>query len=66
MAFTHSLMPQLALNMSRATNYLTLRSISSLSNPQNSEMNFYEKYEVDMLEIIIIIMGYTLNNFIFV
>jgi hypothetical protein len=41
--------------------YLTLRSILSLNNPQNSEM---WKYKVDMLKIIIIIIGYTLNNFI--
>jgi hypothetical protein len=33
-------------------------------NPQNSETNFCEKYEGDMLKIIIIMMGYTLNNFI--
>jgi hypothetical protein len=33
-------------------------------NPQNSEMNFSWKYEGDMLKIIIIMMGYTLNNFI--
>ncbi len=43
--------------------YLTLRSVSSLNNPQNSEMNFLWKYEVDMLKIIIIIISYTLNNF---
>jgi hypothetical protein len=42
--------------------YLTLRSVLSLNNPQNSEMKFCEKYEVDMLKIIIIIIGYTLNN----
>jgi hypothetical protein len=46
---------------SYSLNYLTLRSISSLNNPQNSEMKICEKYEVDMLKIIII--GYTLNNF---
>jgi hypothetical protein len=39
--------------------YLTLRSVSS----QNSEMKFYENNEVDMLKIIIIIIGYILNNF---
>ncbi len=37
--------------------YLTLRSDLSLNNPQNSEMNFCEKYEIDMLKIIIIIIG---------
>jgi hypothetical protein len=41
----------------------TLRSLSSLNNPQNSEMKICEKYEVDMLKIIIIIIGYILNNF---
>jgi hypothetical protein len=46
------------------TNYLTLRSVSSLNNPQNSEMRFCEKYEVVMLKIIIIIIGYILNNII--
>jgi len=40
-----------------------LRSVSSLNNPQKREMKFCEKYEVDMLKIIIIIIGYTLNNF---
>jgi hypothetical protein len=35
----------------------------SLNNLQNSEMKFCEKYEVDMLKIIIIIIGYILNNF---
>jgi len=43
--------------------YLTLRSVLSLNCPQNNEMKFYEKYEVEMLKIIIIIIGYTLNNF---
>ncbi len=43
--------------------YLTLMSVSSLYNSQNSEMKFCEKYEVEMLKIIIIITGYTLNNF---
>jgi len=37
--------------------YLTLRSVSSLNNPQNNEMNFCRKYEVDILKIIIIIIG---------
>ncbi len=41
----------------------TLRSVWSLNNPQNSEMKICEKYEVDMLKIIIIFIGYTLNNF---
>jgi len=41
----------------------TLRSVLSLNNPQNIEMNFCKKYEVDMLKIIIIIIAYTLNNF---
>jgi hypothetical protein len=35
----------------------------SLNNPQNSEMKICEKYEVDMLKIIIIIIGYILNKF---
>jgi hypothetical protein len=39
---------------------LTLRSVSSLNNLQNSEMNFCEKYEVDMLKIVISIVSYTL------
>jgi hypothetical protein len=43
--------------------YLTLRLVSSLNNPQNREMKFCEKYEIDMLKIIIIIIGYILNNF---
>jgi hypothetical protein len=34
--------------------------VSSLNNPENSEMKFCEKYEVEMFKIII---GYTLNNF---
>jgi hypothetical protein len=42
--------------------YLILWSISSLNNPQNSEMKFCENM-VDMLKIIIIIIGYILNNF---
>jgi hypothetical protein len=46
---------------------LSLRSVSSLNNPQNSEMKICEnmKIVVDMLKIIIIIIiiGYTLNNF---
>ncbi len=44
-------------------NYITLRSVSSLNDPQNSEMKICEKHEVDILKIIIIIIGYTLNNF---
>jgi hypothetical protein len=39
--------------------YLTLRSVSSLNNPQNSEIKIWE----NMLKIIIIIIGYTPNNF---
>ncbi len=35
----------------------TLRGVSSLDDPQNSEMKICEKYEVDMLKIII---GYIL------
>jgi hypothetical protein len=43
--------------------YLTVRSVSSLNNPQNSEMKFCQNMKlVDMLKIIIIIVGYTLNN----
>jgi hypothetical protein len=42
--------------------YLTLRSVLSLNNPQNSEMKFV-KCKVHMLKIIITIIGYTLNNF---
>jgi hypothetical protein len=45
------------------TSYLTLRSVLSSNNPQNSEMKFGEKIEVDMLKIIITIIGYILNNF---
>jgi hypothetical protein len=48
---------------SYSLNYLSLRSVSSLNNPQNSEMKYCEKYEVDMLKIIIIIIGYIQNNF---
>jgi hypothetical protein len=43
---------------------LPKRSISLLNNPQNNEMKFLSKYQVDMLKIIIIIVGYILNNFI--
>jgi hypothetical protein len=44
---------------------LSLRSVSSLNNPQNSEMKFCENMKlVDVSKIIIIIIiGYTLNNF---
>jgi hypothetical protein len=35
--------------------HLTLRSVSSLNNPQNTEMKFGENMEVDMLKIITII-----------
>jgi hypothetical protein len=34
--------------------YLTLRLVSPLNNPQNGEMKICEKYEVDMLKIILI------------
>jgi hypothetical protein len=38
--------------------------VSSLNNPQNSEMKFCENMTSgDMLKIIIIIIGYDLNNF---
>jgi hypothetical protein len=44
--------------------HLTPRSVSSLNNPPNSQKKFCEKYEVEMLKIIIIIIiGYTPNNF---
>ncbi len=43
--------------------YHTLRSVSSLNNPQNSEMFFLWKYDIDIVKIIIIIIGYTPNNF---
>jgi hypothetical protein len=43
--------------------YLTLRSVLSLSNPQNNEMKICEKFEFDMLKIIMGIVGYTLNDF---
>jgi hypothetical protein len=43
--------------------HLTLRSVSSINNAQNSEMKFCEKYEVDMLKLIVIIRGYIMNNF---
>jgi hypothetical protein len=36
-------------------NYLTQRSVLSLNNLQNNEMKICEKYEVNMLKIIIII-----------
>jgi uncharacterized protein YqiB (DUF1249 family) len=42
-------------------NYLTLRSVLSLNlDPQNSEMKFCENMK---LKIIIVMIGYTLNNF---
>jgi hypothetical protein len=50
-------------SIANAPKYLTLSSVSSVNNPQNNEMKFCEKYEVDILKIIIIIVGYTLNNF---
>jgi len=45
------------------THHLTVSSVLSLNNPQTTETNFCEKYEVGMLKIIIIMIGYTLNNF---
>jgi hypothetical protein len=39
-----------------------LRLVSPLNDPQKSESTFCEKYEVDKLKIIIIIIGYILNN----
>jgi hypothetical protein len=45
------------LQSSQGLPYPKVRSILSLNNPQNSEMKFCAKYEVDMLEIIIIITG---------
>jgi hypothetical protein len=42
-------------------NHVTLRSVSSLNDPQNSEMKICEKHEVDILKIIIIIIGCTLK-----
>ncbi len=44
--------------------YFTLRSLSSLNNPQNSEMKICENMIFSMLKIIIIIIGYTPNNII--
>jgi len=43
--------------------YLTLMVVLSLNNPENNEMIFFWKYKIDMLKIIIILIGYTLNNF---
>jgi hypothetical protein len=43
--------------------YILLPWVLSLNNPQNCEMIFMRKYEVDMLEIVTIIVGYTQNNF---
>jgi len=54
---------QVALHSVCVIWYLTLSSVSSLYNSQNSENEILCKYEVDMLKIIIIIAGYTLNNF---
>jgi len=45
-------------------NDLTIRLVLSLNNPRNDEIKICEKYEVDMLKIIIIIIGYIINNFI--
>jgi hypothetical protein len=44
--------------------YFTLRSLSSLNNPQNSEMKIYGNMNFSVLKIIIIILGYTPNNMI--
>jgi hypothetical protein len=44
-------------------NNITVRSVSSLNDPQNSDMKICEKHEVDILKTIIIIIGQTLNNF---
>jgi hypothetical protein len=35
--------------------YITLRSVSSLNNPQNGELNFCGNMKFEMLKIIIII-----------
>jgi hypothetical protein len=40
-----------------------LKSVWSWNNPQNSEMKFCEKYEVDIMKIIIIIIHHIPNNF---
>jgi hypothetical protein len=37
--------------------YLALRSVLSLNNPQNNEMIYLWKYELDMLKIVVIIIG---------
>jgi hypothetical protein len=50
-------------NLQTQQSYLTLRLVLSLNIPQNSEMKFCEKYKVDILKIIIIIIDYILNNF---
>jgi hypothetical protein len=49
--------PGINLKESGFAMYLTLRSVSSWNNPENSEMKFCEKHEVNMLKIIIIIIG---------
>jgi hypothetical protein len=43
--------------------YLTLKSVSSLNNPQNSETKICENMKLKCLKIILIIIGYSLNNF---
>jgi len=43
--------------------FLTLRLVSSLNNPQSNKNEILWKYEVDMLKIIVIIIYYILNNF---
>ncbi len=44
--------------------HLTVRSVLSLNNPPTTETISFEKYEVDMLKVIIIMIWYTLNNFL--
>jgi len=39
----------------KSIRYITLRSVSSLNNPQNGEMNFCGNMKFEMLKIIIII-----------
>ncbi len=43
--------------------YLTVRSVPSLNNSQTSEMKICGNMKFDMFKIIIIILGYALNNF---
>ncbi len=58
--FIYLLKPQITLLTCGNVYYFTLRSNLSLNNPHN----ILWKYEVDILKIIIIIIGYTLNTFI--